>query len=236
ITSLSSRLQGGVLVRIPNSDKYNRSTSYLTLSVSEEAFVYVAYDRRGYAVMPRWLDDDAFWSLTGESLSTSDSASSPMPVFVRRVQAGSVSLGGNWEGRDTGAQSNYVVVVQPAAGRTPGGGLEEVALETFGPAPEAIAPYAFVSPGDSDGDGLTDAFERSVGLDPYNAFTKADGVADEVAIAPDGKTYFEAQSTKAPTSGGCGLTGLEVVLLLGLIRLIAARPSGGRTGRAARCP
>src|SRR6185295_10727998 len=146
ITSLSSRLQGGVLVRIPNSDKYNRSTSYLTLSVSEEAFVYVAYDRRGYAVMPRWLDDDAFWSLTGESLSTSDSASSPMPVFVRRVQAGSVTLGGNWEGRDTGAQSNYVVVVQPAAGRTPGGGLEEVALESFGPVQEAIPAYTFVSP------------------------------------------------------------------------------------------
>jgi hypothetical protein len=210
ITSLSSRLQGGVLVRIPNSDKYNRSGSYLTLSVSEEAFVYVGYDRRGYAVMPRWLDDDAFWSLTGESLSTSDSASSPMPVFVRRVQAGSVSLGGNWEGRDTGAQSNYVVVVQPAAGRTPGGGLEEVALSSFGPVQEAIPAYTFVSPGDSDGDGLTDAFERSMGLDPFNIFTKATGVADEVALAPNGKTYFEAQSTPSTSGGGgCGLTGLE---------------------------
>ena len=222
ITSLSGRLQGGVLVRIPNSDKYNRSASYLTLSVSEEAFVYVGYDRRGYAVMPRWLDDDAFWSLTGESLSTSDSASSPMPVFVRRVQAGPVTLGGNWEGRDTGAQSNYVVVVQPAAGRTPGGGLEDVAVEAFGAAEEAIPSFAFVSPGDSDGDGLTDGFERSVGLDPFNVYTKATGVADEVATAPGGRTYFEVQAASPASDGsggggGCGLTGLEAMALLALL-------------------
>jgi len=124
-------------------------------------------------------------------------------------------LGGNWEGRDTGAQSNYVVVVQPAAGRTPGGGLEEVALETFGPVAEAIPAYAFVSPGDSDGDGLTDSFERSVGLDPFNIYTKATGVADEAALAPDGKTYFEVQSESSSGGAGhgCGLLGLEVLVL-----------------------
>jgi len=210
IASLSSRLQGGVLVRLPNSDKYNRSTNYLTLSVSEEALVYVCYDRRGYAVMPRWLDDEAFWSLSAESLSTSDNASSPMPVFVRRAPAGSVTLGGNWEGRDTGAQSNYVVIVQPASGRS----LKALA---------AIPSYAFVSPGDSDGDGLSDAFERSAGLDPFNAFTKASGVPDEVALAPSGKTYFEMQAgASSPRSGsgggGCGLTGIEVLLLLFVVR------------------
>jgi hypothetical protein len=227
ITSLSSRLQDGVLVRIPNSDKYNRSANYLTLSVSQEAFVYVCYDRRGYAIMPGWLDDEAFWSLTGESLSTSDAAASPMVVFVRRVQAGSVTLGGNWEGRDTGAQSNYVVVVQPAAGRTPGGGLEETSLEAFGALQEGPIPsYVFVSPGDSDGDGLTDAFEGTVGLDPFNAYTKASGVPDEVALDASGRTYFEAQgSASAPRrkstgtgGGGCGLTGLEIVMALALAR------------------
>jgi hypothetical protein len=223
ITSLSSRLQDGVLVRLPNNDKYNRSADYLTLSVSEEAFVYVCYDRRGYAVMPRWLDDEAFWSLTGESLSTSDAAACPMVVFVRRAQAGTVVLGGNYEGRDTGAQSNYVVVVQPAAGRTPGGGLEEASLESFGAIQEGpIASYAFVSPGDSDGDGLTDSFERTVGLDPFDIFTKASGVPDEVATDSSGRTYFEAQSAASapsPKSGeggtwGCGLTGVEALLLL----------------------
>ena len=211
LTSLSSRLQGGVLVRLPNSDKYNRSTSYLTLSVSEEAFIYVGYDRRGYAVMPRWLDDDAFWSLTSESLSTSDNASSPMPVFVRRVPAGGVTLGGNWEGRDTGAQSNYVVIVQPTSGRS----LKVMA--------RTIPSYSFVSPGDSDGDGLSDAFELSVGLDPFNAFSKATGVPDEVALDPSGKTYFEAQAGSTPSrsgsgGGGCGLTGIDALLLLFVVR------------------
>src|SRR5688572_13623693 len=66
ITGLSSRLQGGVLARLPNNDKYNKSGTYLTLGVAQEAFVYVAYDRRGAAILPRWLDDEAFWSPTGE--------------------------------------------------------------------------------------------------------------------------------------------------------------------------
>jgi hypothetical protein len=222
ITNVSGRLQGGVLVRLPNKDKYNRTLNYLTLSVSQEAFVYVGYDRRGIAIMPQWLDDEAFWSLTGESVSTSDSASSPMTVFYRRVQAGTVTLGGNWQGRDTGAQSNYVVIVQPSAGRTPGGGLEEMSsLELFGPMDSTIPPYAFVSPGDSDGDGLSDEFEKAHGLDPYNAFSKATGVPDEVARDASGRTYFEIQSASSsnPRSssgggGGCGLLGVDVLLLL----------------------
>jgi hypothetical protein len=229
ITAISSRLNGGVLVRIPNNDKYNRSASYLTLNVTQDAFVYVAYDRRGISVMPRWLDDEAFWSLTGESLSTSDSGASPMSVFYRRASPGNVTLGGNWEGRDTGAHSNYVVIVQPADGRSPGGGAEDAGVLTFvqqGP----LASDAYSNPGDSDGDGLYDSFEQAEGLNPADIFTRATGVPDEVALHPSGRTYFEVQSG-GPTSagggegggsggggGGCGALGLEGALLLLLRR------------------
>src|SRR4029077_16193036 len=84
--------------------------------------------------------------------------------------------------------------------------------------------FTFVSPGDSDGDGLTDAFELAHGLDPYNAFSKASGVPDEVARDASGKTYFEIQSASSPAAtgshggggGGCGLTGLEAILFVSI--------------------
>src|SRR5206468_3621335 len=97
-----------------------------------------------------------------------------------------------------------------------------------------IPTYAFFSPGDSDGDGLSDAFERAHGLDPYNAFTKASSVPDEVARDSSGKTYFELQSAPSPAadgshgSGGCGLTGLETGLLLLALRLLRGRKLLGR--------
>lgn len=100
-----------------------------------------------------------------------------------------------------------------------------------------IDPGAFESPGDSDGDGLLDSFEAAQGLDPANAFTKASGVPDEVALHPGGATCFEVQlSGSAPESGGGGgggargLTGLEALLLLALR---AARRTAGGGGRCA---
>lgn len=52
--------------------------------------------------------------VTGESLSTTDSAAAPLKVYKKTVAAGAkLTLGGNLQGGDTGARSNYLVVVKP---------------------------------------------------------------------------------------------------------------------------
>lgn len=103
-------------------------------------------------------------------------------------------------------------------------------LVTFLAAPSqeaALAPDAWVHEGDSDGDGLTDAFELAHGLDPKKISSFADGVSDENRLDASGKSMWELQQMEAaapaapsPASGSgggtCGLTGWEGVLLSGL--------------------
>ena len=110
ITRISSRLNGGVLVQTANDDKSVVAEDHLTLRFSKAALVYVGYDKRG-SKLPDWLLN---WTPTGESISTTDSPSSPMKVYRKSVAAGeTITLGGNHAGGDTGARSNYLVVVQP---------------------------------------------------------------------------------------------------------------------------
>jgi hypothetical protein len=83
---------------------------------------------------------------------------------------------------------------------------------------------------DTDGDGLTDAWETA----------HFGNLAQTASGDPDGDTFTNLQEMKAGTDptdsgsipssgddggggGGCGLTGLEPVLLLGLLRLLRRR-------------
>jgi serine/threonine-protein kinase len=113
ITSLSSGLEDGVLVRGANSDKNVNSTEHLTLTLSLPGKVYVAYDIRGKQ-LPAWLADGT-WQLTNESLSASggDAQASPMKVYAKQFPAGRLTLGGNKQAPAGGAGSNYVVIVKP---------------------------------------------------------------------------------------------------------------------------
>jgi hypothetical protein len=83
-----------------------------------------------------------------------------------------------------------------------------------------VAPDAWVHQGDSDGDGLSDEFELAHGLDPHRVSSFADGIADEDRIDASGKTLWEVQQAAAtPERGGaCGLTGIEVLVMLGFLR------------------
>ncbi len=229
ITSLSGALNGGVLVRTANDDKYVSTPSHLTLTLGQQARLYVCYDHRGAATPPRWLDSDDTWVLSGETVSTGDGGASPMAVFTKTVPAGTVVMGGNHHGGDTGARSNYFVIVQPAASLAVGVPPAFVA----GPLPAGQWDHA----GDSDGDGLSDSFEVARGLDPAAADSNGDGTPDENSLAPDGRTWWDVQAggSSAPSSssgggggGGCGATGIEALILLGLVRI--------RRTRAGRSP
>lgn len=109
ISSLSSGLADGVLVRTANEDKQLKVANHLVLHVQSPALVYVAYDKRAIKV-PTWLRE---WTRTEELIRSTDSAASPMVVYRKQVAAGEeLTLGGNHQGGDTGARSNYFVVVQ----------------------------------------------------------------------------------------------------------------------------
>jgi hypothetical protein len=59
----------------------------------------------------------------------------------------------------------------------------------------------WVNEGDSDGDGLLDAFESLVGVDPNNIDTDADEISDESEIGPDGRTLWDMQLDGMPDGG-----------------------------------
>jgi hypothetical protein len=218
ISSLGAALANGVLLRTANDDKNVTASNHLTFTVSANATVYVGYDKRATR-LPTWLQSG--WTATSDVLSLTDASASPMRVYRKSVAAGSVTLGGNQQGGPTGAGSHYVVIVQPAASLT----ASAEAAVPAGP----LAEDVWENPGDTDGDGLQDAFEAASFTDPNRSDTDGDGTPDEEELDGTGRTLWEAQQgggmpSTAPDDGGdsgsCGATGLEVgaVLLLGLLR------------------
>ncbi len=127
-----------------------------------------------------------------------------------------LTLGGN-----AGAESNYFVVIQPTSAAAP--------LLVEGP----VLATGWVNEEDGDGDGLKDAFEEQQGLDVAAADTDGDEVPDEAELPQDGRTYWEVQAEglalkpAAPAGGGrkrvCGATGMESVILPGLLHLLRRR-------------
>jgi fibronectin type 3 domain-containing protein len=109
ITALSSALQNGTLIRTSNGDKAATAANLLTFTLSSPATVYVAYDVRETS-LPAWLNDGT-WTLTSDSVSTTDTLSGPMKVYSKTFAAGTVTLGGNLEAPAAGALSNYLVIV-----------------------------------------------------------------------------------------------------------------------------
>ncbi len=218
ISSLPSNLDNQPMIRTANDDKYVTTTPHLKFSVNQPAVIFVGYDKRATA-LPAWLSDGT-WVYTSETLSVSDSAASPMKVFSKSVEAGQVVLGGNHAGGNTGAQSNYLVIIRPSS-------QNEAEFEAPAWPDGPIPAESWIHEGDTDGDGLADDFESARALDPTNVDTDGDGEPDESEIGTDGRTFWEAQTGPAAGSdegdgGGsrCGAMGIEAAILLGFLTML----------------
>jgi len=113
ITALSPGLDGAILMRTANDDKYQAAPNSLTFTLTAPAVVHVGYDGRG-TVLPGWLTDGT-WRLTTETIAASngDAQMSPIKVFAKQFPPGLVSLGGNRQEPAKGADSNYLVIIKP---------------------------------------------------------------------------------------------------------------------------
>jgi hypothetical protein len=220
IGSLSPTLANGVLLRTANDDKAVTAATHLKFTVSAPANVFVAYDKRATS-SPTWLQSG--WTLTSDALSTSDAGASPLRIYKKSVTSGQHTLGGNHHGGNTGAGSNYFVIVRPSSSTEASFGPAIPA----GPLPEDVWEH----PGDADGDGLYDAFEAAHFTDPALPDTDGDGDPDENELDGLGRTLWDAQAAGATapagdgdgSGGGCGATGGEAALLV-LLRLRRRRP------------
>jgi hypothetical protein len=129
ISSLSAGLTGATLIRTANDDKALTTATHLTFSVSQAAIVYVAFDVRTTA-LPAWAST---WTPTStETFSGTDTAASPMKIYVKAFPAGQVTLGANMQSPGAGMGSHYVVLVKP---------------DTTPPSPDLSVTVDFVSSG-----------------------------------------------------------------------------------------
>ena len=103
-TSVPSRYAGQAYILTANDDKKATSPSFLKITLTAPATVYVAYDARA-SRLPGWLD--ASWTNTGERIATDDT---DRKVFKKDFPAGEVALGGNAMSPMKGANSNYSVI------------------------------------------------------------------------------------------------------------------------------
>jgi WD40 repeat protein len=103
---------GREYIRTANDDKQNTSASFLTFTLTADAWVYVMYDSRVTNLnLPGWLKG---WIDTGETIVATEFNNTQLArrVFKRRYAAGSVTLGGNASG-STNVMYNVIAVPDP---------------------------------------------------------------------------------------------------------------------------
>lgn len=114
INTITDKLDDGHLVQTANDDKYVTEPNHLTLEISETATVYVCYDERQTS-LPTWLNDESWEFLDDQEVIITGYQGNDerYEVYKKDFSSGQFTLGGNHQGGDTGAQSNYFVIVQP---------------------------------------------------------------------------------------------------------------------------
>lgn len=221
IATLPVPLPGKALLRTAEDDKNDGSASLISFRLTVNADVYVFLDSRAGANKPAWLDGS--WTASPAQnlfLSHTTPAANELSMIAWRKTFATppfpqtVTLGGNANGGATGALRNFFVIIHQA-----GAVFEE------GP----ISQFEFVHDRDADGDGLVDEYEAVSSLSPWDVKTSGLGaIPDEDLLAPSGATRFVDQGplpqpgqapvtgTGGGSSGGCGATGLEPLLVLAL--------------------
>jgi hypothetical protein len=107
-------------IKTANDDKMNSQEEFLSFTINIDADLYVGYDHRAGS-LPDWIADH--FTDSGLQIEVSDTDASPMTLWARPVQAGTVTLGGNMAPGASGAGSMYVVLL----------GAEGTVTDTLGP-------------------------------------------------------------------------------------------------------
>ncbi|MFC1479514.1 Ig-like domain-containing protein [Planctomycetota bacterium] len=178
ITSLPIELEGAKGIRTANNDKYKTAADHLVFTVDRDVDVYAVYDNRA-TILPTWL---TLYADTGWTISTTDV---PMSVYRMTYQAGTITLGGNHQGGDTGARSNCFVIITEKGAVVQGMPLIGV------PNKRTVLESEWSHTNDTDGDGLGDQFELEYNLNPYCVDTYNDGIPDETRTDEDGNSMFD---------------------------------------------
>jgi len=105
VTKVPDRFRKVKMLMTLNNDRSNTQSRYMTIKLSQAAFVYVAYDSRAESV-PNWLD--ARFNKTGFQVSVSDNAKE-LDLWQGYFENGVVTLGGNNAPGARGAYSMYIV-------------------------------------------------------------------------------------------------------------------------------
>lgn len=122
VTHVPRELTKSKMIMTSNNDRENTSTRYLTLQLTEAAFVYIAYDSRALSV-PYWLSSK--FTKTGLNVGVSENAEN-LNVWAGYFPAGKVVLGGNLASGAQNGRSMYIIMIQEAAlNQQPGNGQLE---------------------------------------------------------------------------------------------------------------
>ncbi|MFH1377354.1 MAG: nucleoside hydrolase-like domain-containing protein, partial [Planctomycetota bacterium] len=171
-----SELIGGALVRTANDDKNSSGDMFLTVTINQPATAYVLFDYRSTTV-PGWLSS---WTLESFTVGSTDIK---RLVYSKHFDAGAIVFGGN---KPSVAGSMYNVALISDS--------KSVSVLLKSPVSMEKSPMGGWFDNDWDGDGLTDLFEISYGLNMLSIDTNADETTDEHQIEPvSGLTYYELQ-------------------------------------------
>ncbi len=120
-------LLGQKFIRVSNDDKNQTVARYLEFTIDKPCTIYIAYDKRGLPASlggtggdpADWLEDGT-WTLTPYSViwctdnaTPGQDGSSPMPVFAKDFEAGTVTLGGPRFGTYATVDTNYIPFIVP---------------------------------------------------------------------------------------------------------------------------
>ena len=111
MTDIPDFLKGMNFIRTANDDKRADETdaNFLCFTLTARSTVYVLYDSRASS-LPAWLASTFADKHAQAAIHTDTNMADGFEIYYAEFDAGQVCLGGNG---NTGAGSNYIVVVGP---------------------------------------------------------------------------------------------------------------------------
>jgi FecR-like protein len=112
ITEIPAEVDGAQGIKTFEEDRASQEESVLVFELDREADVWVGIDGRAEKAkkLPLWM---ASWEPTGLKIHSKTAGNSYYHLYRHRFPAGTVTLGGNHHGGDTGAKVNYTVLITP---------------------------------------------------------------------------------------------------------------------------